>query len=211
MKKNVLIGKNCIIDPSVVIGVLAPGQRKNDRTIIGNNAVIRSGTVIYAGTKIGNNMQTGHNSIIRENNDIGDNFSIWSGSVLDYGCKIGNNVKIHTNCYIAQFTKINNDVFLAPGAITMNDPHPGCKFAKECMRGPVLEEGCRIGANATIMPFITVGERSLVGAGSVVTKNVPPYSVVYGNPAKVKKKISTLKCMFGITEKPYPYKRIGKK
>jgi acetyltransferase-like isoleucine patch superfamily enzyme len=208
---SVIIGKNCKIDPSAIIGALSPGQNKNDKTIIGDNAIIRSGTVIYAGTKIGKNLQTGHNVTIREKNIIENNFSIWTGSVIDYGCKIGNNVKIHCNCYVAQFTTIENGVFLAPGVVTTNDPHPGCKFAKQCMCGPVLKKNAQIGANSTIVPFVTVGESALIGAGSIVTKNIPHDVIAYGNPARIHGKISSLKCLFDYTDKPYSKDKYGKK
>jgi acetyltransferase-like isoleucine patch superfamily enzyme len=202
--KNIKIGKNSCIDKTSIIGYISPRIKKNAKLFIGDNATIRSNCVIYLGSKIGNNFETGHNVVIREENVIGDNVKIWNNTVVDYGCRIGNNVKIHSNCYIAQYTTIEDDVFIAPGTIIANDPHPGCKFYKECMRGPTIKKGVKIGCNVTLLPFITIGENSLIGAGSVVTKDIPPNSVAYGNPAKVYKKIWELKCTTGITKKPYP-------
>ena len=175
--------------------------------LIGRKAKIRSGSVIYLGSKIGHHLETGHNVIIREQNKIGNYFSIWNNSVVDYGCTIGNKVKIHSNVYVAQFTKIEDDVFLAPGVTIANDPHPGCRFSKKCMRGPIIKKGVKIGVNVTILPFVTIGEYSLIGAGSVVTKGIPPYSVAYGNPARVIKSIYELRCPIGITDKPYRKKK----
>ncbi|MBA4320895.1 MAG: hypothetical protein C0412_21095 [Flavobacterium sp.] len=203
MKKNIILGKNCKIDRTAKLGIVSGRKKKAEKLVIGNNAVVRSNTVIYAGNKIGNNLQTGHNVVIREENEIGNNFQIWSNSVVDYGCKIGANVKIHSNCYIAQYTVIEDNVFLAPGVITANDPHPGCKYSKKCMRGPTIKKGAQIGCNTTVLPFITIGENSLIGAGSVVTKDIPANSVAYGNPARVIKKIDQLKCPLKITDKPY--------
>jgi acetyltransferase-like isoleucine patch superfamily enzyme len=202
--KKVLLGKNCNIDKSSKLGII-PDRIKSKKIIlkIGDNAVIRSGTIIYAGTEIGKNLETGHNVIIREENKIGDNFKIWSNSIIDYGCKIGNNVKIHSSCYIAQYTIIEDDVFLAPGVMVANDIHPGCKFSKKCMKGPTIKTGTKIGVNTTILPFITIGKNCLIGAGSVVTKDIPDNSVAYGNPAEVKKNIKELKCITKITDKPY--------
>ncbi|MCX7957315.1 MAG: N-acetyltransferase [Endomicrobia bacterium] len=206
MKRNIVIGKNCKIDKTAKLGVKPLREIKGEKILyIGDNAIIRSNTVIYLGTKIGKNFQTGHNVIIREENIIGENFQIWSNSVIDYGCKIGNNVKIHSNCYISQYTIIEDDVFIAPGVIFANDLHPGCEYSKKCMHGPVIKKGTKIGCNVTVLPFITIGEYSLVGAGAVVCEDVPAYSVVYGNPAVVRKKIWQLKCKTGLTDKPYKF------
>jgi acetyltransferase-like isoleucine patch superfamily enzyme len=110
---------------------------------------------------------------------------------------------VHCNVYIAQFTVIEDDVFLAPGVVVANDPHPGCPLSKECMRGPVIESGAQIGVNATLLPFVTVGRRSVVGAGSVVTKDVPRETVVVGNPARVVKSVYELQCTLGHEGVPF--------
>jgi acetyltransferase-like isoleucine patch superfamily enzyme len=203
MQRNVILGKKCKIDRTAKLGIVSDRQKKIKKLIIASNAVVRSNTVIYAGSQIGNDLQTGHNVVIREENKIGHNFKIWSGSVVDYGCRIGSNVKIHSNCYIAQYTTIEDDVFLAPGVVTANDMHPGCSFSKKCLKGPTIKKGARVGCNVTILPFVTVGKNCLIGAGSVVTKDIPPNSVAYGNPARVAKRISKLKCLTGMTDRPY--------
>jgi acetyltransferase-like isoleucine patch superfamily enzyme len=199
----VKIGQNLRFDPGVMIGYKT-GRRITDwRVSIGDNACLRSGTVIYAGTRIGHNLQTGHNVVIREENLIGDDFNIWNNSTIDYGCHIGHRVKIHCNVYVAQFTVIEDDVFLAPGVTVANDLHPGCQFSSECMRGPIIKRGAQIGVNVTLLPFISIGEGALIGAGSVVTKDVPPRTLVYGNPARVACSLDDLECERGLTDKPY--------
>jgi len=194
------IGEDAQIDEGVILGYISGRKIASLKTIIGRQAKIRSGTVIYAGLKIGDNLETGHNVVIREENLIGDNFNIWNNSTVDYGCQIGNNVKIHNNVYLAQFTILEDDVFLAPGVITGNDPHPICT---KCMKGPTIKKGARIGINATLLPHIIIGEHCLIGAGAVVTKDIPPRSVVYGNPARVACSTSELKCKQGMKERPY--------
>jgi acetyltransferase-like isoleucine patch superfamily enzyme len=149
---------------------------------------------------IGAGLQTGHNVVIREENTIGDNLNIWNNSTIDYGCTIGSGVKIHCNVYVAQYTILEDEVFLAPGVTIANDPHPLCG---QCLRGPTLKRRARIGVNVTLLPHITIGESALIGAGSVVTQDIPSYAVAYGNPARVHKTIHELECFEGIVEHPY--------
>ena len=203
LTEEVVLGEAHQIDEGVLLGYPAERKIKCKELIIGKKAKVRSGSVIYQGSQIGDNLETGHNVVIREENIIGDDFSIWNNSVLDYGCKIGNRVKIHSGVYIAQYTVIEDDVFIAPGVMVANDLHPGCKYSAHCMKGPIIKKGAQIGLNVTLLPFITIGEHSLVGAGSVVTKDVPPRSVVYGNPARVVKNIDDLSCSTHLTDKPY--------
>jgi len=165
--------------------------------------LIREGTFIEEDNKIGIKLETGHNVVIREKCVIGDNVRIWANAVIDYGCTIGNNVKIHCNCYVGQFTTIDDDVFFAPGVVTLNDLHPGCKYSASCMHGPTIEQGVQIGGNSTILPHVKIGRGSLIGGGSVITKDIPPNSVAYGNPARVIASVFGLRCKTGLTNKPY--------
>ncbi len=200
---TVRLGDGSLIDEGAVLGYLSARRGVSDVLAIGANARIRSGCVIYAGSRIGSHLETGHHTIIREENEIGDHFSIWNGSVVDYGCRIGNGVKIHCLVYVAQFTVIEDDVFLAPGVKIANDYHPGCPQSKECMRGPTLKRGCRVGVNVTILPYVTIGEGTLVGSGAVVTKDLPAGVVAYGNPALVHGTLEEMQCRTGRRGAPY--------
>lgn len=197
------LGEGALIDPEAIVGYLSPRKGVGNELTVGPGARVRSGCVIYAGSVIGEGLETGHNTVIREQNTIGDHFSIWNNSVVDYGCTIGDNVKIHCGIYIAQFTVIEDDVFLAPGVMIANDYHPGCPESSECMKGPVLKKGCRIGVNSTILPYVTIGEGALVGSGSVVTKDIPAGVLVYGNPARIHSRLDELRCKTGRREAPY--------
>lgn len=192
--KSVKLGAGARIDPGASVGYAPLRSIKDQMTIIGDNAVCLSGSVMYQGCRVGDGLIIAHHAIIREENVIGNNFNLWAHSVIDYGCQIGDNVKIHSHVYVAQFSVIEDNVFIAPGAILSNDPHPGCTNSWECLKGPVIRKGAQIGAHVTILPGITVGEDALIGAGSVVTKDVPADAVVYGNPAKVIKKIADIRC-----------------
>lgn len=192
--EEIFLEQPCTVDRNVILGYLTGRRISTYQLHIGGGANIRSGTIIYAGSRIGAGLSTGHNVVIREENDIGHDFVIWSNSIVDYGCLIGNNVKIHSNVYIAQFTQIEDDVFLAPGVSIANDLHPLCGL---CMQeqAPKILHGARIGVNATILPGVIIGEYTLIGAGSVVTKDVPDRSVFYGNPAKMAGNIGELSCV----------------
>jgi acetyltransferase-like isoleucine patch superfamily enzyme len=201
---TVRLGERAIIDDGVTLGY--PAARGGEHLLtIGPEARIRSGTIIYSGSSIGRNLETGHYVVIREQNIIGDNVCIWGNSVIDYGCCIGNNVKIHNKVYVAQFTLIEDDVFLAPGVTLANDIHPGCPNSAECMEGPRIKKGAQIGINASVLPRVVIGENAVIGAGSVVTKDIPPGVVAYGNPAQVVCSIGDLVCTTGLIDKPYKH------
>jgi acetyltransferase-like isoleucine patch superfamily enzyme len=202
---QVILGADVTVDDNVQLGYLT-GRKIKDFTLrIGDGARIRCGTTIYGGTTIGSGLQTGHNVTIREENEIGDNFQVWNCTTIDYACKIGSNVKIHCNCYIAQFTVVEDNAFMAPGVTIANDIHPGCEFSNKCMKGPHIEEGVEIGVNVTILPFVRIGAHSVIGSGAVITKDIPPGSVVVGNPGRVICSIHDLKCQSGLTERPYAH------
>ena len=178
---KIQIGKGALIDGDVILGYPSGRPGKGGDVVIGGQAKIRSGSIIYQAVKIGNHFETGHYVIIREENEIGDSVSIWTHTIVDYGCRIGNRVKIHSNGYIAQYTVIEDDVFIAPGTTFANDKYP----VSDHLEGPRIKRGARIGVNVTLLPGVVIGEEALVGAGSVVTKDVPDRVVVVGNPARV--------------------------
>lgn len=162
-----------------------PGRRATPPLLLGTGAVLRSGTVLYAGSAIGERLQTGHHVVIREECRLGDDVQVWSGTVIDYGCVIGDRVKIHSNCYVAQYTTIEDDAFLAPGVCLANDAYPGDGGSAELMLGPSIGAGAQLGINVTVLPFVRIGAGAVVGSGSVVTRDVPSGMLAYGNPARV--------------------------
>ncbi len=197
-------GKNIVIGDFVIIGEPPRGAKAGEfNTVIGDNAVIRSHTVIYAGNRIGDNFQTGHHVVIRESNEIGNNVSIGTNSVVEHHIKIGNNVRMHGLVLIAEYSVLEDGCWLGPSVVLTNVFHPLCPKAKECLKGPTIKKGAKIGGNATLLPDIVIGENALVGANALVVRDVPPNKVVAGNPAKVIKDIKDLKCPYGLIAKPY--------
>lgn len=177
--------------PDVILGHRSARGRRPP-LLLGSDAQLRSGTVLYDGSRIGDRLQTGHHVVVREDCEIGDDVCIWSNTVVDYSCRIGDRVKIHANCYVAQYTEIMDGAFLAPGVTIANDLYPGQEESAAMMSGPWIGPGAHLGVNVTVLPFIRIGAGCLIGAGSVVTGDVPPGLVAFGNPARVHGRVAQL-------------------
>lgn len=157
-------------------------------TRVGENATIRSPSVIYPDSIIGDNFTTGHFVLIREHCTIGNNVSIGSYTELSHDVIIGDNVRIHSRCFIPEGTHIEHDAWVGPCVCFTNDKYPGSVLHPDVPKqrnAPIVEYHATIGANVTVLPGVRIGHYSLVGAGAVVTKDVPPYATVVGNPARV--------------------------
>ncbi len=190
---GVVIGNGSIVEDYCIIGALPRGKKEGElSTTIGTKAILRSHTVIYAGNRIGDNFQTGNKVNIRESNEIGNNVSIGTLSVIEHHVRIGNGVRMHSQVFVPEFTVIEDDAWLGPNVVITNAKYPLSPGVKETLAGPLVKRGAKIGANATILPGIVIGVNSLVGAGSVVTKDVPDNAVFAGNPARLIKMITAL-------------------
>ncbi len=183
---GVVWGGEYYLDPFVIVGYLDHRQQEEEvLTFVGAGAFIRSHTVIYVGNRIGRNFVTGHGALIREANDIGDDVSIGSGSVVEHHVCIGNRVRLHSRVFVPEFSVLEDDCWLGPNVVLTNAKYPRSPGAKGKLIGPLIEQRAKIGANATILPGVRIGRDALVGAGAVVTKDVPAGAVVVGNPARV--------------------------
>lgn len=151
---------------------------------VGDNAVIRSGSVIYCEVEVGEHFQCGHNVLIREKTVIGNNTSVGTGSIIEGYSTIGNNVRIQSMVFIPTHTEIKDGVFIGPAAVLTNDRYP--PTGKLELKGPILEDNAVIGANTTILPGIRIGKSAAVAAGSVVTRDVPAGKMAIGSPARIR-------------------------
>ncbi len=201
---NVRLGQNVTLGHNVIIGEPPRGRAPGElETVIGDNAVIRANTIIYAGNRIGDDFQTGHHVLIRENNVIGNHVSVGSSTVIEFQSVIEDGVRIHSQAFIPEFSTLKERAWIGPNVVLTNVLHPLCPKAKECIRGPKIERDAKIGANATVLPDVVIGEKALVGSGSVVVGDVPPGAVVAGNPAKLVKDYLELTCPYHLIERPY--------
>lgn len=200
------IGDSCNIGCSCIIGEywsynFLDKKEHEHLLVIGDNSLVRSGSVLYAGSTIGDNFQTGHNVTIRENVQIGNNVSIGTKSDIQCDCVIGNYVRLHSNVFVAPLSIIDDFVWVFPYVVLTNDPTPPSvnNF------GVHIHPFAIVAAGSIVLPGISIGQDCLIGAGSVVTKSVEPYAVVFGNPAKIISDVRKLKNK--VTGEPaYPWR-----
>jgi acetyltransferase-like isoleucine patch superfamily enzyme len=156
MRKGVELGQNSLVEDYCILGVPPRGQKEGDlRTVIGVGAHVRSHTV-------GKNFQTGNKVNIRELNEIGDDVSIGTLTVIEHHVKIGNKVRIHTQVFIPEYSVLEEDAWIGPHVVLTNAKYPHSPDAKSNLAGPTIKKGAKIGANATILPGVVVGENARV-------------------------------------------------
>lgn len=144
-------------------------------------------TAIVESNNIGKDTKIWHFAHIREHSEIGFKCTIGKSVYIDTNVKIGNNVKIENFSTIYKGVEINDDVFVGPAVTFTNDLYPRAFiWSDEKIVPTVVKKGSTIGANSTIICGLIIGEYAMIGAGSVVTRNVPPFGSVYGNPARLK-------------------------
>jgi acetyltransferase-like isoleucine patch superfamily enzyme len=173
-------GTNNHIDDGATVGYVHAEDATP--TEIGENATIRAGTIVYANVEIGDGFATGHNALVREDTTIGDDVLVGTDTTIDGSSTIGSHVSLQTGVYVPTQTNIGSQVFVGPRAVLTNDPYPVRRNAD--LAGPTLENHVSIGANATLLPDITVGRGAFVAAGAVVTEDVPRERLAVGTPAR---------------------------
>jgi acetyltransferase-like isoleucine patch superfamily enzyme len=171
------LGRDCVVQDDVTLGHGCGAE-----TRIGDEATVRAGSIIYSDVDIGDGFTTGHNVLVREDTVIGDDVLVGTNTVIDGTTTIGSHVSLQTGVYVPTNTDIGDNVFVGPHAVLTNDPYPVRKDVP--LTGPTLEDDVSVGANATILPGVTVGEGAFVASGAVVTEDVPPGTLAVGVPAR---------------------------
>ncbi|UCB60049.1 MAG: N-acetyltransferase [Candidatus Bathyarchaeota archaeon] len=195
IENNALIEAGAILQNFVVIGKDG-SQKAKRRTRIGEGTRVLTGAIVYNGCDIGRHCLIADGASVRENCTVGDHTVIGRHVCIENNTRIGSHVLIETQTHVTGNMIIEDYVFLGGNVTTTNDRlmgHP-IKFRtrlreKIKLVGPIIKRGARIGSASCILPGVTVGEEAVVGAGAVVTKDVPPFTVVVGVPAREVKKV----------------------
>src|SRR5262249_19278939 len=153
---------------------------------VGDGTVISTGAIVFAGAAIGAGCIVGDQACVRERVTLGDDVVVGRGSLVENDTTVGRGTRIQADAYITAYSTLEEDVFVAPCVVTTNDNFMGrTERRKELMKGPTIRRGARVGGGAILCPGVEIGEEAFVGAGAVVTKDVPPRVVVVGSPARV--------------------------
>jgi len=199
-----IIGEETIIGPFCIIGhptkvelqkwdfsATSPKVKdlivKEPITRIGPKSTIRPGTVVYRHVTIGERLRTGHNALIREHTTIGDRVIIGTRATLDGYIEIGKGTMVQTQCYIAQSVRIGEGVFIAPNCLFFDNKR---MILGEGLSGAIVEDFVRIGGGTKVLPGVKIGKYSIVGSGSLVTKDIPSKVLAVGVPARVQRTLS---------------------
>lgn len=181
--ENVRLGRNAIVEDFCIIGAHFAGY-DGEETVIGDDAVIRSHTVIYAGNRIGDGFRTGNKANVREFNTIGNRVSIGTQSIIEHHVVIEDEVRIHSQVFVPEFTVLQRGCWIGPGTVITNARYPLHPDAKKELRGATIGPQAKVGAHCTLLPGVTVGAGALIGAGSLVARDVPAGMVAFGRPAR---------------------------
>lgn len=205
---NVTIGDNTVIGHNCIIGepqndYYNNPDYTNPPTTIGKNSLIRSHNIIYSGCKIGDDFSTGHRVTIREGMVIGSHCRIGTLSDIQGHSTMGDYCWLHSNVHIGQKSTIGNFVFIYPYVVFTNDPTPPSNI---CI-GPTIEDYSQVAVFSVLLPGVKIGKHCLVGAGSIVGKNVEDYQLVLGSPAKPVKDVREIKSReTGESHYPWPFR-----
>ncbi len=192
-----VLGSGCVVEDGVVLGK-RPRLRTGSRAVgpppsalvIEPDATICCGAVIYAAAHIGPGAIIGDQVQVRERARIGAATIVGRGSAVEFDAQIGARVSIQTSVYVTASTVVEDDVFIGPGVLTTNDDTMGRHARSDPLRGPILRRACRVGAGATLLPGVMVGEEAFVAAGALVTRDVGAREVVMGVPARMVRRVS---------------------
>lgn len=214
IKKGTAVGANCILGEHQMDFYEQRNEDNIHPLIIGEKSIIRSGTIIYGDTIIGDYFHTGHRVTIREKTVIGNHVSAGTLTDIQGHCNIGNYVRMHSNVHIGMQSTVEDFVWIYPYCCLTNDPTPPSTIEM----GVILKSFSVVSTGSIILPGVVVEGDSLIAAGAIVTKDVKSNTVVGGNPAKVIGDLSRIKnketgeCVYPwryTFERGMPWEKVG--
>jgi UDP-2-acetamido-3-amino-2,3-dideoxy-glucuronate N-acetyltransferase len=189
--EGVRLQDGCVIGKPLALGARssASGQAPPP-AIVGAGTTVGAGAVVLAGAEIGDRCVVADQAHVRERVVIGDECVIGRAASVENDVRLGARVRMQTGAYVTAWSIVEDDVFIAPGVMTTNDPTAGRRAAGLELKGALLRRACRIGGSAVLLPGVEVGEEAFVAAGAVVTRDVPARALVMGVPARVVGEVS---------------------
>lgn len=198
---NTIISNDCVIGEPPAAYYKQPDSFQNPPTFIGPDSLIRSHCIIYAGSTFGKGLVTGHRATVREKAQFGDHCLISTLTDIQGNCKVGNYSRIYSNVHVGELTDIGDYVFIFPYTIFTNDPQP----PGNTLLGAKVGDYSIITVHCTVLPGVQIGTNCLVGANSVVARNLEDYSFAIGSPAKRLKDIREIPSRENPDEMYYPW------
>ena len=183
--EHAVVGKQPVLSPRSTASrePLPPAE-------LGDGTVVSTGAIVFAGSQVGARVILGDQSCVRERVTIGDDVVLGRGSLVENDTTIGVGSRIQADAYITAYSTLEDHVFVAPCVVTTNDDFMGRTEQRlERIAGPTIRRGARVGGGAVLCPGVVIGEEAFVGAGAVVTRDVPDRVVVVGNPARVLREV----------------------
>jgi len=205
---NVEVGEGTFIDSHSILGSPTAGYYADPAAYdgapchIGPGSIVRSHSVIYAGVEIGEGFDGGHRVTIREGSSIGTGVRIGTLCDLQGNLSIGDHCRLLAEVHVSQLSTIEECVWIFPYVVFTNDPHPP---SDTCTTGATVRKFAVIATHAMIFPGVEIGEGALIGAMTLVRRDVPAHSVVVGIPGKVVGPTTDVVCHDGRLEQVYPW------
>ncbi|MPZ79587.1 MAG: hypothetical protein GEV28_03955 [Actinophytocola sp.] len=182
VEEHTVVGKP---ELGYAVGRIRPGL--GGGTVVGAGAVVRSGAVVYAGVRLGVNTVVGHHSLLRTDIAVGTETQLGHHLTIERETRIGRDVRCSPGSHITSATVIADRVFLGAGIRTINDKTLTWRDpnSEPRLTAPRFETGAKVGSGTTVLAGVTIGEYALVGAASLVTRDVPAGAIAFGHPARV--------------------------
>jgi UDP-3-O-[3-hydroxymyristoyl] glucosamine N-acyltransferase len=194
---GVQVGEGCVIEDLVVLGKrprLRPGSSAAGVAlpdlVLAAGVTVCCGAVVYAGASVGAGAIIGDQAQVREGSVVGERSVVGRASCVDFSARVGDRVSIQTGVYVTSYAVVEDDVFLGPGALMTNDDTMGRHPKGALLHAPIVRRAARVGGAVVMVPGVEIGEEAFIGAGAVVTRNVPPRDVVLGVPARVVRRVA---------------------